>query len=336
MAQREINEAGGIHGRKIRLLFGDHGYDPKKAIMLMNKQVNRDKIFLVGHNLGTITSMACIPTLTKKGIPIFPMAQSKNFYQPVNRYVFAFWPSYSVQAGCIVKYFVEQKNRKKFAILYQDDEFGAEMIKSMTDQLKAYQLKIIGAESYKRGATDFSSQIVKLRKTNPDVIVLATNIRETVGAMKVMKQNDWWDLDKCLTSPSVSHWVEVLAKKSGFTVDGTYAINSYPDVTIDDAPFTKAWRERHQEWFGKPAQLSSIAGYDPVYWIAEGLKRGGRNLTREGFVDAMETFRDVPSKLGGPPMTFTPKRHIGSLSYMMTQFRGGKFYKVSDFITVEE
>jgi ABC-type branched-subunit amino acid transport system substrate-binding protein len=336
MAQREINEAGGIHGRKINLVIGDHGYDPKKAIMLTNKQLTRDKIFMVGHNLGTTTSMACMPILMKKKVPFFPMAQSIKFYQPPKRYVFVFWPSYNVQTGCIVKYMVEQKKKKRFAIMYQDDDMGHELLRGMKDQLKVYNMKLVGAEPYKRMSTVFNTQIARLKKTNPEVFIFASGIRETVGAMKEMKKISWWDFEKALTSPSMSHHTALLAKKSGFDIDGTYGINSYPDVTIDDAPFTVAWRKRHQEWFGKPAQHLTIAGYEPLHLMVEGFKRAGRNLTREGFVEAMETYKDVPCKLGGPPMTLGPNRRVGTKSYLMVQFKGMNFYKVSDFISVEE
>ena len=118
MKIKEINEAGGIHGRKIRLVVGDHGYDPKKAIMLTNKLINRDKVFCFVSILGTAPAVAVKPIITKKKIPfLFPVSASESAYMPFNRYAFALVVPYRGQGGILAKYGVKTKGYKKFGLM---------------------------------------------------------------------------------------------------------------------------------------------------------------------------------------------------------------------------
>ena len=86
MKAREINEAGGIHGRKIRLIVEDNAYDPKKAIMVTNKMISRDKVFCFIGNMGSPTAGATKPIISRKKIPqMFPLTAASLFYDPYDR-----------------------------------------------------------------------------------------------------------------------------------------------------------------------------------------------------------------------------------------------------------
>ena len=105
--------------------------------------------------------------------------------------------------------------------MYQDDEMGAIMLKGVKDQLAEFNLKLTAGESYKRGATDFSSQIAKLKKADTQLVVLATVIRETIGALKEAGKIGW-KVDMSGMSPAFTKFVPLLSKKAGFSADGMY------------------------------------------------------------------------------------------------------------------
>ena len=192
MKAREINEAGGIHGRKIRMVIEDSAYDPKKAIMVTNKMINRDHVFMFIGNMGSPTAGATKPIISRHKIPqMFPLTAASLFFKPHDRYSFGGFVPYYDQARCMTKFFVKTKNYKKIGLMYQDDEMGAIMKQGVEDQLAMYNMKLASAESYKRGATDFSTQIAKLRKADVQAVVLATVIRETVGALKEANKVGW-------------------------------------------------------------------------------------------------------------------------------------------------
>jgi branched-chain amino acid transport system substrate-binding protein len=334
MKAREINEAGGIHGRKIRVVIEDSAYDPKKAIMVTNKMISRDKVFAFVCNLGTPTALATKSIISSNKVPqMYPGASALKLFEPYDRYAFGGDTPYYDQARAVVKYFVEHKKYTQFGLMYQDDEYGETVKNGVEDQLATYKLKLLGAESYKRGATEFSSQITKLRKVNPQALILGTVMRESVGALKEANQTGWKiDMGGLVTSQT--KFVPELCGKAGFSADGYYVAALTPYI-YPDSPMKSvrdAW-ERHVKWFGKEPDMGITVAYRALHFFEEAAKRAGRDLTREKFIDALETFREVPDTVfGGAPVTYTSKNHQGGSSACIEQLQGGKFVKVTDFL----
>jgi ABC-type branched-subunit amino acid transport system substrate-binding protein len=334
MRAREINEAGGIHGRKIRLVIEDNAYDPKKAIMVTNKMITRDKVFCFIGNMGSPTAGATKPLISRKKIPqMFPITAASLFYKPYDRYSFAGFTPYYDQARILVNWFNKEKGYTRFGLLYQDDEMGAIMKAGVEDELEELGLELTAAESYKRGDTEFSSQMTKLRKAEVEIVVLATVIRETVGALKE-KNKLAWDVDMCGMSPAYTKYVPLLCKKAGFSPDGFYCTGQTPMIYEDSKLETvREWWQRHVEWFGEDPDLPTTAGYAGVYYFAIAAERVGRDLTREKLIDELEKFREVPDEtFGGPPITFTPTNHQGAFYAKVDIVKDGRFVAVSDYM----
>jgi ABC-type branched-subunit amino acid transport system substrate-binding protein len=332
MRAREINEAGGIHGRKIHLVIEDNAYDPKKAIMVTNKMISRDKVFAFVGNMGSPTAGATKPIISGKKIPqSFPLTAASLFFEPYDRYSFGGFTPYYDQARCIVKYFVEKKGTTKIGLLYQDDEMGAIMKKGVEDQLAVHKLKMIAAESYKRGDTEFSSQMAKLKKAEVQLVVLATVIRETVGALKEAKKINW-TVDLAGMSPSFNHVVLELCLKAGFSADGYYATNQTPYIYPESPLATvRAFYKKHKEWFGKDPDMPTIAGYTGLDFFAKVAAKVGKDLTREKWIDAAENYGVFKDEyFGSVDVHFTPTNHQGAFNAIMTQVKDNKFVKIAD------
>jgi len=332
MRAREINEAGGIHGRKIHLVIEDNAYDPKKAIMVTNKMITRDKVFAFIGNMGSPTAGATKPIISAKKIPqMFPLTAASLFFEPYDRYSFGGFVPYYDQARCIVKYFVEKKGYNKIGLLYQDDEMGAIMKKGVEDQLAVHKLKMIAAESYKRGDTEFSSQIAKLKKAEVQLVVLATVIRETVGALREAKKINW-NVDMAGMSPSFLHMVLDLCLKAGFSADGYYATNHSPYI-YPESPLAsvRAFYKKHKEWFGKDPDMPTTAGYAGIDFFAKVAAKVGKDLTREKWIDAAEHYGVYKDEMfGGVDIQFTTTNHQGAFGAILTQVQGNKFVKIAD------
>jgi ABC-type branched-subunit amino acid transport system substrate-binding protein len=334
MRAAEINEAGGIHGRKIRLVVEDSAYDPKKAIMVTNKMISRDKVFAFVGNMGSPTAGATKPIISRKKIPqMFPLTAASLFFDPYDRYSFGGFTPYYDQARSVVKFFKETKGYTKYGLMYQDDEMGAIMKKGVEDQLAVYNMKLIAAESYKRGATEFSSQIAKLKKADVQLVVLATVVRETVGALKEANKLGW-KVDMAGLTPTNTKFVILLSMKAGFSPDGFYSAAQTPYPYPDSPrPKVQEWWKNHVKMFDKEPDFPTLAGYNGIEYFRIAAEKVGRDLTREKFIDALETFREVPDPIfGGAPITFTSTSHQGAYDVFLTQVKGGKFVKVSDFI----
>ena len=179
----QANAAGGVHGRQLRLRVEDSGCDPKKAVLAADKLVSRDKVFAVVGTLGTAPARASMPPIIDSGVlHLFPITAHHGCFEPFHKLKFAAFTPYpdSMRAGLTE---MLKKGYKRVALLYQDDEYGLDIQRGTEAALKAANLPVVERASYKRGATDFSSQMQRLRAANPDLIGLATVVRETIGAV---------------------------------------------------------------------------------------------------------------------------------------------------------
>src|SRR5882672_9932374 len=176
----EINEQGGINGRKIKLLVEDSAYDPKRAVLAAQKLVNQDKIFMMVAHIGTAPNLAAMPVQFEKNIVNFmPVTAAREMYEPFHKLKYSFAVPYYDQMRVMLPKMVKDKGAKKVCTLYQDDEFGLEVVRGAEAGLKAINMELTEKTTYKRGATDFSSQVARMKAANCDLVVLGTIIRET-------------------------------------------------------------------------------------------------------------------------------------------------------------
>ena len=180
----ELNEQGTIHGRKVKLVVEDSAYDPKKAVLAMQKLVNQDKIFVMVQHIGTAQNNAALPVqLEKNVVNWLPLTASKDMYEPFHRLKFGLTASYFDQMLVAVPRLAKEKNAKKVCALYQDDDFGLEVLRGGEAGLKTMGMDYAEKTSYKRGATDFSSQVARMKAAGCELVVLGTIIRETIGTI---------------------------------------------------------------------------------------------------------------------------------------------------------
>ena len=180
----EINEQGGINGRKLKIIVEDSAYDPKKAVLAAQKLVNQDKIFIMLGHIGTAQNLAAMPVQFEKNvINFFPITAAREMYEPFHKLKYSFAATYFDQMRNAVPKVAKEKGAKKVCTMYQDDEFGLEVLRGAEAGLKAAGMDFVEKTSYKRGATDFSSQVSKMQASGCDMIVLGTIIRETIGAI---------------------------------------------------------------------------------------------------------------------------------------------------------
>ena len=133
----EVNAAGGIHGRKLRLVVEDHGYDPKKAVLAAQKMVQQDKIFAALGSIGTPTAMAAMSIyLDAKVAHLFPLSGAREMFEPLAPLKFSFAAPYFDQIRSGIKRLVKEKGLKKVYTDHQDDDFGLEAMRGAEQGLK--------------------------------------------------------------------------------------------------------------------------------------------------------------------------------------------------------
>jgi len=309
MAIEEINAKGGINGRKLELIVEDTAYQQNKAAQAGDKLLKKDKVFALVGPLGTPTNMVTMPRALKRGVMnIFPLSAAKEMYTPFHPLKFAFFTPYDDQMRAAVKYFVDNEGVKKVGVLYQDDDFGKNVLLGCEDQAKAMGLPPVVKTNFKRGSKDFSSQIAKLKAANVDLVCLGTIIGETIGSMATAKKIG---LKSKFVVTSAGYVPENVTLAKGFT-EGLYGTSQTPIPYYDDVDAkTKAWMDRYKARFQKDAVLQSIAGYELINVYAVALKNAGRDITAMKVAKALEGIKNMKSEFGGAVVSFSAKDHLG-------------------------
>ena len=325
----EINEQGGIHGRKIRLIVEDNAYDPKRAVLAAQKLVNQDKVFLIASHIGTPMNNAAMPIQFEKGvINFFPLSAGREMYDPPNKLKFASVASYYDTMRMNVARLYKEKGAKSACILYQDDDYGLEVVRGAEAGLKDIGMAMGEKTTYKRGATDFSSQVARMKSSGCDFLVLGTIIRETIGSIAEARKIGW--------SPTIigsqATYTDLIHKLGGKGMDGFYAVSTvyfpYLDVEQKDLRF---WANKYKTRFGDDPSTYSTGGYATIDFFLRAVQKAGPNLTADSFNKAVESMGEVPADMfGNPPMSFTASKRLGSSLSRLSQIQDGRWKVVSD------
>ena len=168
----QVNAAGGINGRKIKYIVEDNQYQVPRSVQAANKLINRDGVFIMVANGGTPMNNAVMPDQLAKGVAnVFPLTSARSMYEPLNHLKFGLGSSYYDQIRAGVKFFVEQRGKKKVCAMAQDTDFGRDITDGVKDQLKAENLTLAGETLHKPTDTDFSASVARMRDANCDLIV---------------------------------------------------------------------------------------------------------------------------------------------------------------------
>ena len=179
----EVNEQGGINGRKLRLIVEDSGYDPRRAVLAAQKLVNQDKIFAMVAHIGTAQNMAAMPIQFEKNvINFFPITAAREMYEPFHRLKYSFAATYTTRFATRRRSWPRKRARRRSARSTRTTSSGSRCCGAEAG-LKTIGMQLAEKTSYKRGATDFSSQVARMKSAGCDMVVLGTIIRETIGVI---------------------------------------------------------------------------------------------------------------------------------------------------------
>jgi ABC-type branched-subunit amino acid transport system substrate-binding protein len=331
MATDEINAAGGVNGRKIKLVIEDSAYDPKKAVLATQKMIEKDKIFSMVGAMGSPTVLAAQDSVLDAGITqLFPLTAAEFTYKfdpskPQERLKFNNLLPYVESSRAAIKYMIEAYKTQKPCIMYQDDEYGKNVLEAYEKQLDAMKVKHATVTSYKRGASDFSAQISKMKSEGCDLVVLGTVIRETIGAMAEAKKLGW-DVKFLGATPVNVLEVPVLGKE---VVEGLFSAAAF-EVPYEDTAKGKVkdWLANYKKAYGTDANTQAIIGYNAMMTFAHYAKLAGKDLTGQKFLDAMESGNVFDDIFGNPPTKFSKTNHLASTVTQVQKVEKGRWVVV--------
>lgn len=331
MRVEQANATGGVHGRKLRLVVEDSGYDTKKAVLAADKLVNSDKVFAVIGTLGTAPAAATLDAVIDSGaLHLFPLSSGRAMFEPLHKYKFAAFSPYTDSTRAGLKEMLK-KGYKRVAILFQDDDFGMDIVNGTEAALKEANMSLVEKTSYKRGATEFASQMQKLKAANPDLIVLATVVRETIGAIgearKIGYTGDFFG--------SQGSYISGLPKLGGKTIEGLYNVNEISTPYRDNPANSKAlndWMDAMKARNSLDPDTGAVMGYFVMDMFIKTLEKVGPNLSADAFSKTLESSTFARTFLGTPEISFGPQKHLGNNQARIAQIQNGRWVNVSDFV----
>ena len=330
LAVDEINEQGGIAGRKLKLLVEDDGYDPKKSVLAAQKLVNQDKIFMMVGHIGTAQNLAAMPVQFEKNvINFFPITAAREMYEPFHRLKYSFAATYFDQIRMNAPKLIKEKGVKKICTIYQDDDFGLEVLRGGEAALKTLGLEFTEKTNFKRGTTDFSTQVAKMQASGCEMVILGTIIRETIGTIGTARKMGF--------SPvffgSSAAYSDLIHKLGGKAMDGLYTAmtvqNPYTDEQSQQLGF---WANKYKTKFNEDPTVFSAYGYIIINAFANAAAKAGKNLNTESFIKVMDKITFEPDMFGSPRSSFTATKRLGSNASRVSQIQDGKWKVISPYV----
>jgi branched-chain amino acid transport system substrate-binding protein len=323
----EINDGGGLNGRKIKVIIEDTAYQVPKAVQACNKLINRDKVFAFVAPLGTPMNNACFKDQFAVGVPnLFPLSAARSMYEPYERLKFYGAASYVDQVRSGIDYFVKTKGKKAVCVMYQDTDFGKEVLEGAEQQTKKLGIKVVESTAHKPTDQDFTAPIGKLRSAGCDLIVMGTIVRDSIVPYTTARKAGWNDVD-FLGSAAVYDLVVGAAQG----MEGFYGMGLTEMPYVDSGVASvKKFVEDYKKKFNVDPNIGAVYGYVAADLTVQGLKNAGKDLTLDSFIKGMEAIKGYKDIFNGPQVTFGPNIRQGANSSFLAQVKGGKWVRVTE------
>jgi branched-chain amino acid transport system substrate-binding protein len=317
-----INAQGGVHGRKIRLITLDDQYSTEKGVANAKQLIENEKVFAFLNMAGTPTNKALLPIIEAEGIPsIGPYTGSSVVRTPHHHLIFNIRASYADETAKIIEH-LGIRGIKKVAVVYQNNVFGKEGLAGIEQSLGEQQLKVHASAPLESSGSDAEKAAKTLADSAPQAVIMITTGKSSVSFIKAFNA----------LSPGMQFFtISVMGTQASVNALGKEGIGV---VVSQVAPFpfsaTSGIVREYQQVMNKAGiknwSFASMEGFISAKVVVEGLKRTGRNLTRERFIDALESMGKLD--FDGYTIHFDKSNHLGSRYVDLTVIsRNGRFLR---------
>jgi branched-chain amino acid transport system substrate-binding protein len=311
----DVNKKGGVHGRKINLVGPyDEACKPSEAVAVVNKFIHQDKVFAIAGGGCSGATLAALPAIKDSRIPfLITISTHVKFMQPQLPNVFrAGTVPDDILTTALADTAAKQFNAKRPAILYVANDYGKGGAAGITKRLEKYKITPIAQEPYNVGDSDFSAQVLRLKRENPDLVFLYAYHKE--AGIIVRQAAELGLKTKWLGSGATS--TPLFPQAAGEAGVGFVSVQPIPQLTESDQADVAAYRAKLAALYpgGVPAGRPSdydMFNYGGAKVVVEALQKTGNDLTRQRFFDALESLRNVQTGTTFP-VTFTKDDHEGS------------------------
>ncbi len=310
-----VNAAGGVNGRKIQLKVLDDFYEPDAAARNTKTLIDDTKVFALFGYVGTPTSLAALKVANPAGVPFFaPYSGASALREPFARNVFHVRASYNDETAAIVQQ-IHTTGLKRIAVVYNDDAYGKAGIEGVQRALKlpaSQGVALVAQASVVRNTTDVKAAINTVLAQKPDAIVVISAYQTVAALVKGAQEQGYAGQFYNVSFVGTKALANALGKAGG----GVIISQVMPYPYSGASPLVRDYQKLLKAEGITDFDYGSIEGYVAARVFVEGLKRAGRDLTREKFIGALESMGNYD--VGGFNVNFSPSNHVGSKFVEMT------------------
>lgn len=309
VAIAEVNAAGGINGRRVRLISEDDGYVPSRTIQGVRKLINSDKVFALTSVSGTAQAQAAMPLIMQSGLPAMaPITTYEGLYKPVIKNVFAVGYDMTDAVDELVAMMADRYPGKKWALISQDDDYGENVRVGFERAAKAKKLEVVSTQIYKKGQTDFSSEILRVRQAGAEALLAGGVLGENVAMVKELERIG----HKIPVGVTYVSRVPASVKLMGSAGENVYTVDY---VYLESSPQAKGFMDKLAKHL-TPEELArtnrySFTGYAATRALFDAMGRCGKTLTWDCTNAELAKVNNLDTG-AMTPISFTATNHLAA------------------------
>jgi len=323
-----INDKGGIHGRRIKLIVYDDAYDPSVCATNTRKLITEDRVFALTCYVGTPTVMNIIPLVEEAQIPLVGLFTGATALRnPFHPYIVNIRASYREEVKVVIDHLIKDYKLSRIAVFYQDDEYGRDGLDGTRAALSEYGLEPVAVGSYQRGTTDVEEALDRIEASKAQAVVMAGTYEPCSRFVKLAKDRGMRPVYHGLSFMGA----EELIKRLGPDAEGVIVTQVVPP------PWETALLPAAEEYGSLLARyfpddnpnFVSFEGFVNAKVLVQALRRIGREVTRERFIEALEQMEFYSPGIGAN-INFSKTDHQGLHQVYITVVKNGKLVLVGD------
>lgn len=325
------NDEGGVEGRKLKLLSYDDSYDPAKTEACFNRLLEQ-KVFALAFFVGTPTAVKYLPMAEGNKIPLVGLfTGAQTLYTPFHHWIVNVRASYFDETREQVDGLWKTLGYKKIGVIYPEDPFGTTVLEGVKAALKTYGAEPVATGSYQRQTSQVGGAIDSVRAANPDAVVVVGPANTVAPILKQAHAKAWKPL--FLTVSFVG--TDDLIQEAGTDAEGMVVTQVVPPYYLTDYKTVALYRRALAKYYpSAQPNFVSLEGFVDAMVLVDGMKKAGKELTREGLIRAIESLHDEDMGLGAKlKLNYSSKEHKGFDSVIPTVIRGGRAVPFTDWST---
>jgi ABC-type branched-subunit amino acid transport system substrate-binding protein len=317
----KINKQGGVHGRKVEMIMLDDKFDPALTLANAETLIKKERVFALFLGRGTPHTQGILPLLAANNVPLLaPSTGAVIFHEPPHRLLFNIRAKYQDEVIKAVEHF-NTVGMKNIGLLHVDDAFGQDGLDGFNKAMAMHKLTPAIITKFERVKPDYAATAATLIKANPSALIIVSSAKNTVEVIKAIRAQGGRMQIMTQSNNSSSAFVKDLGPAGVGVIVSQVAPAPHMLSTKLGQEFNAAAKET-----GATISYAAIEGFMNAKVLVEGLRRAGRNLTREGFIRALESMQRVD--FGGLMVTYGPDDHTGSEFVELTMIgRDGRFVR---------